>query len=1189
MMSAPPAAPPAPTPQALHRTQFIRGVRDSMAKALAQGLGDSPAEAAAPPAPQPPPSPRQQQVRPKPALVKNSPTRISLTGRLKQLIGVGPASDGVSGDPPASEPLVRTPPRTVPSPAAEVLVRTPPRAAPSPAASVGSESPLRSPVRVLNLSDHRPRSPVRVLSAADQQRLRPAPPPATSLKPIVRLPEGSAAEQAGVEPAANGEASEERKRMIALAQLKILQRKTPGAQKLAAQESLSAVSVAGGSPIKTYGRRAELVAAAAAAAANGAAESPPPAPPPQPRKNVKLMPPLTLLVPPVKSPVVSPAELLKPDVEDASRCASGLLIRKTYYKATPVQQQPPPTAVGRNGSLQSPPPPQPPQQAAAPVERRGRGRPRRAAVAAAAVVSEAAAAALQQAPAAAPAPPAATMLPPPSPVPSTVPAGGVKLVAVGSSPAMGRSRRQTGSAGSPITITVLSSASAPAASTAAAAVTAPTAPSNAQSAPAAAAVPASPSVPAPPTLSPASSIAADSQPAGRKRRHGSSGRGSDTSSVRSSSADTSPRPKKSRPPSRDLKALFVDEGAINILSEMKTLNGEKRRTRVPSSDKLVYTAKAAKEARDATTSPSATKRSVVPVCGSLRALPAARARSPLKKDGRTVNKIRAKAIKMKKQADAKKAAKMTTSAKLKALKAKIKEECESPSPSPKPTPKPAAKAAEKPAGPSGSPKAPSQKAATKTLIASKATKLNKGSSAVTALVTKKPKATAAAAAGQLKPKPKKQQPSPVEKPDDASTSGKKSPASASVPSAAGPAPKAAPVPQEKAPKPPQPRLTQDKNLNIIEKRTAKEPRSVERKKSGSAEERQPVSRSVSRDKSSSPSSKSSSKSSSPLPVRATLNTVPTSPSSLSYSSLQRRLEVATLKQVRRKEAPGDRERSSSRSNLGTIRHREICVKKFDRFHQVILCPVTTRLKAGLNVQVMREIREYLSACERDPTCRAVLLTSSAGPFCQGLDYTCLLGLSPEKRRKAAEDLAKELKDFVRAVAGFSKPLMAGVTGSCVGLGVSLLPLCDLVYVTEKATLQMPYARLGTVPEGGATHSLTALLGHAKSGAMVMTGRAMTGTEAVSANLATGLVWAGSAYEELVALARQMLDNAAQLQALESTKALLRHSLRAKLEQALHSECRLLVHQWSAPEFQQRVRQLYDEGGLLLQKAGFDTQ
>lgn len=65
------------------------------------------------------------------------------------------------------------------------------------------------------------------------------------------------------------------------------------------------------------------------------------------------------------------------------------------------------------------------------------------------------------------------------------------------------------------------------------------------------------------------------------------------------------------------------------------------------------------------------------------------------------------------------------------------------------------------------------------------------------------------------------------------------------------------------------------------------------------------------------------------------------------------------------------------------------------------------------------------------------------------------------------------------MAGFSKPLLAGVTGSCVGLGVGLLPLCDLVYVSEKATLQTFYSRLGTVPEGGATHSLTVLLGHMK--------------------------------------------------------------------------------------------------------------
>ena len=123
-------------------------------------------------------------------------------------------------------------------------------------------------------------------------------------------------------------------------------------------------------------------------------------------------------------------------------------------------------------------------------------------------------------------------------------------------------------------------------------------------------------------------------------------------------------------------------------------------------------------------------------------------------------------------------------------------------------------------------------------------------------------------AGTTQPKTKKQ-PSPAEKPE-ASSSGKKSPSGVS----SGPAPKpAAAAPQEKT------KLAQDKNLNIIERKAAREPKNGERKKSW-VEERQ-GSRPASRDKSASPSSKGSSKSSSPLPMAAGCHPVPTSPSSLS--------------------------------------------------------------------------------------------------------------------------------------------------------------------------------------------------------------------------------------------------------------------------------------------------------------------
>lgn len=60
---------------------------------------------------------------------------------------------------------------------------------------------------------------------------------------------------------------------------------------------------------------------------------------------------------------------------------------------------------------------------------------------------------------------------------------------------------------------------------------------------------------------------------------------------------------------------------------------------------------------------------------------------------------------------------------------------------------------------------------------------------------------------------------------------------------------------------------------------------------------------------------------------------------------------------------------------------------------------------------------------------------------------------------------------------FSKPVVAGVQGPSVGLGVTLLPLCDLVYCSDKATFHTPYARLGQVPEGAATLTLPSVLGN----------------------------------------------------------------------------------------------------------------
>lgn len=68
------------------------------------------------------------------------------------------------------------------------------------------------------------------------------------------------------------------------------------------------------------------------------------------------------------------------------------------------------------------------------------------------------------------------------------------------------------------------------------------------------------------------------------------------------------------------------------------------------------------------------------------------------------------------------------------------------------------------------------------------------------------------------------------------------------------------------------------------------------------------------------------------------------------------------------------------------------------------------------------------------------------------------------------------REFLRSLATFPKPLVAGVQGSAVGLGVTMLPLFDLVLASDKATFSTPYGRLGHVPEGIAFLTLPNLLG-----------------------------------------------------------------------------------------------------------------
>ncbi|KOC65677.1 Chromodomain Y-like protein 2 [Habropoda laboriosa] len=255
-------------------------------------------------------------------------------------------------------------------------------------------------------------------------------------------------------------------------------------------------------------------------------------------------------------------------------------------------------------------------------------------------------------------------------------------------------------------------------------------------------------------------------------------------------------------------------------------------------------------------------------------------------------------------------------------------------------------------------------------------------------------------------------------------------------------------------------------------------------------------------------------------------------------------------------------------------NKEINVRRHGNLVQLILTPSSsTKIRNALTLQVIQEFRETLSILKKDDDCRVVLLTSTGSSFCEGIELSMLLHSNKEERRIHAQEMADAVKDFIKCLASFNKPIVAGVQGAAVGLGVTMLPLFDLVIASDKATFSTPYGKLGQIAEGAAVFTLSHILGSAITSELLLGGRTLTASEALRAGLVTRVLWPDRFQVELLPTLKAMSEQSSQ--SMEATKALLRHSLRKKLDAALESEMYLLIQHWCSAECQTAIKAYID--------------
>lgn len=130
----------------------------------------------------------------------------------------------------------------------------------------------------------------------------------------------------------------------------------------------------------------------------------------------------------------------------------------------------------------------------------------------------------------------------------------------------------------------------------------------------------------------------------------------------------------------------------------------------------------------------------------------------------------------------------------------------------------------------------------------------------------------------------------------------------------------------------------------------------------------------------------------------------------------------------------------------------------------------------------------------DPEVRAVLLSSTGTRhFCTGAGLASRPGgngAQPADDRRPG-DIARMLQQgwqrLVGAILDCDKPVVVAVNGAAVGAGASVVLACDIVVMSEKSTLLEAFVHRGILPDAGAVHLLTRIVGLRKATELLMLG------------------------------------------------------------------------------------------------------
>jgi enoyl-CoA hydratase len=202
---------------------------------------------------------------------------------------------------------------------------------------------------------------------------------------------------------------------------------------------------------------------------------------------------------------------------------------------------------------------------------------------------------------------------------------------------------------------------------------------------------------------------------------------------------------------------------------------------------------------------------------------------------------------------------------------------------------------------------------------------------------------------------------------------------------------------------------------------------------------------------------------------------------------------------------------------------------------------------ALNTTLMEELMGALEAFDADANIGCIVITGNDRAFAAGAD------IKEMAQASAVDMLLRDNISRYDRLRQIKKPVIAAVSGWCLGGGSELAMACDMIVASESARFGQPEINIGVIPGAGGTQRLTKAVGKALAMEMVLNNRTLTAEEALQNGLVNRVVPVERFLEEALELAAQIAERAPL--AVRLGKEAVNHAFESFLSDGLKDERR----------------------------------